>query len=208
VKPYYDLLGKSNLQTTMREFLPEDLLEFMEAERLVMMLHTSGIGVGDPDNHRFLRGLAGRYPRLKVILAHMGRYLEPRQFFDFLDSRVLEECPSLYLDTSWVVCPDVFERFLEHRALRTRLLFGSDIPWGFLAAVEGWVQGRGLFFVSHDERLRGSAPPESGLLTYNTYHSIQALKTAFERVGLRGAEADALKEAVFAGNVLEHVLGE
>jgi hypothetical protein len=107
-----------------------------------------------------------------------------------------------------VVCPDVFERFLEHRALRTRLLFGSDIPWGFLAAVEGWVQGRGLFFVSHDERLRGSAPPESGLLTYNTYHSIQALKTAFERVGLRGAEADALKEAVFAGNVLEHVLGE
>lgn len=205
VKPYFDLLGKSNYETTMPEFLPDDLLEFMDSEGLAMTLHTSGIGVGDPENQRFLRRLATRYPRIRVVLAHMGRFLQPGQFFDFMDAGVLEECPSLYLDTSWVVLPEVFQRLLERRALWDRLLFGSDIPWGFLVAVEGWTPERGPHFITREDRGAGQGIPA---LTFNTYHCIHALKEAFERLGIAGGEAEALKEAIFTGNALEHVLGE
>ena len=52
VKPYFDLLGKSNYQTVMPEFIPRSLLEFMNSEKLVMMLHTSGIGMGDRENQQ------------------------------------------------------------------------------------------------------------------------------------------------------------
>ena len=36
VKPYFDLLGKSNYATRMPEFIPEGLLDFMNSERLVI----------------------------------------------------------------------------------------------------------------------------------------------------------------------------
>ena len=113
VKPYADLLGKSNFQSTMPECIPEGLLEFMDAKRLVLMLHTSGIGVGDAENRQYLRRVAERFPRIKVILAHMGRYVEPAQFFRFLDSGLLEECPNLYLDLSSASISEIYERFLR-----------------------------------------------------------------------------------------------
>lgn len=214
VKPYYDLLGKSNYRTTMPEFLPEDLLEFMNDKGLVMMLHTSGVGVGDRDNQKYLRSVATRFPCVKVILAHAGRYLDPRQFFDFMDSGVLEECPSLFLDTSYAACREVYECVLTRPSLWSRLLFGSDVPWGFTTGVERWYEGHGFVYLARDEESPANSEVEAPFaeerrrLTYNTYHCIKALKDAFARLGIEGATAQSLKEAIFLRNVLAGVLGE
>ena len=62
VKPYFDLLGKSNYETTMPEFIPEGLLEFMNEQDLVMMLHTSDKGVGDAKSRDYLRSVLERHP--------------------------------------------------------------------------------------------------------------------------------------------------
>jgi hypothetical protein len=90
VKPYADRLGKNNFDATMAEFLPDELLAFMDREELIMMLHTPGQGVGAADVQDTLRRIASRYPRIRIILAHMGRYVRHEQFLDFMDSGILQ----------------------------------------------------------------------------------------------------------------------
>ncbi len=204
VKPYFDRVGKSNYQCTMPEFIPEGLLEFMDAEGLLMMLHTSGIGVGDPANRAYLRRLAVRYPNVRVILAHLGRYLQPEQFLAFLDSGLLEECPTLFLEISTGSVSALYQRILERRHLWPRLLFGTDVPWGVTPFVE-------CFSPEQEWRVivgrRGEPPAEADAgdaqqrrLTYNTYHCLWALKHAFEAIGIQGETGQALKQAIFLEN--------
>jgi len=108
-----------------------------------MVLHTSSVGVGDPVNQQFLRAVAARHPRIKIILAHSGATTEPRQFLDFMDTGVLDDCPALFLDMSSVSATVVYVRVLERPALHSRLLFASDLPFGLITGVERWSESRG-----------------------------------------------------------------
>ncbi len=206
VKPYYDRLGKSNFETVLAEFLPADLLEFMDERGLAMMLHTSSIGVGDPAIRGELRRICSAYPNITIILAHMGRYTEPRQFADFMASGLLDECPALCLEMSSVSVSCVYEAVLARRELWGRLLFGSDLPFGLITGVEQWSDSRGAVFVSRDTYpwsdpdLQAERGEQRSRLTYNTYHCIQALKDAFEDLGIFGHEAESLKQAIFRNN--------
>jgi len=181
VKPYYDLLGKSNYETIMPEFIPEELLEFMNDRRLIMMLHTSGIGVGDPENQKYLKSITARFPRIKIILAHMGRYVKVEQFFAFVASDVLDCCPSIFLESSYVGRPEIYQKVLARKELWPRLLFGTDLPWGL------WM--------GHEGRKPGDGPP-----TWNAYHTVKAIKDAIEGLHLADAAAEQLKKDIFLEN--------
>ena len=206
VKPYADRLGKSNLDATMPEFIPPDLLDFMNRERLIMMLHTSGVGVGDPGNQRFLRDVAGRFPDIRIILAHLGRYTKPPQFLDFLASGVLEECPSLYLEMSSCTNAELYGEILRREGLWDRLLFGSDLPFGLITGVERWSEARGPIFLARetytwsDPAMDREFAAERERLTYNTYHVVKAFKDALDRSGIGARAAESLRERVFRRN--------
>jgi len=203
VKPYADRLGKSNFDATLPEFVPEDLLEFMDAERLLMMLHTSGMGVGERNVREFLRSVTARFPRIRIILAHMGRYVDPRQFLHFMDSGLLQDCPNLYLDMSSASCTEVYARLLAEPALWDRLLFATDLPFGLITGVERWSDDRGAVFLSRDSyswsdpKMQEEFADERQNLTYNTYHCIKALKDAMEALRLDDPTAAALKRRIF-----------
>jgi predicted TIM-barrel fold metal-dependent hydrolase len=206
VKPYADRLGKGNFEATMAEFLPDGLLEFMNEHGLIMLLHTAGQGVGERECQDFLRRLAQRWPRVRVVLAHMGRYVHPRQFLDFLAAGVLEECPGLYLEMSSASVVEVYESTLRHEWLWPRLLFGSDLPFGLITGVEHWSATHGAIFLTRDTypwsdpAMDAAFAEERKLLTYNTYHTIKALKDALYRLGITGAQAAALKALIFERN--------
>ena len=208
VKPYADRLGKSNFDATMAEFLPDDLLAFMDRERLVMLLHTPGLGVVTDDVQNSLRRMADRYPRVRVLLAHMGRYVDHRQFLDFMDTDVLATCPTLYLEMSSASCPDVYDRVLQCEWLHSRLLFGSDLPFGMITGVEQWSDTHGAIFLSRDtypwsdHAMNAEFAQQRQRLTYNTYHCIQAFKEALTRQGYETARAEQIKRDVFCGNAL------
>ena len=215
VKPYFDLLGRPNSECTMPEFIPEALWDLLAAEGMAMMLHTSGQGVGDPANRRYLRDVCSRYPGVPIVLAHLGRYYRASQFHDFVASGVLEDCPSLYLDMSSASETSVYERLLERPPLRSRLVFASDLPYGLLTGVERWIEETGSSaFLTRDEypwsdhELLRSRALDRRELTYNTYHCIKALKDAFDSLSLRGEAAEELKAAIFEGNVRRLVLRE
>jgi hypothetical protein len=205
VKPYFDLLGKSVFECSMREFIPETLLRFMDAHCLVLMLHTSGTGMGDPANQQYVRSVLERFPGVKIVLAHMGRYLEADQFFRFCDSGLLDY-PGLYLEMSSASVPAVYARVLEERQIHRRLLFGTDLPFGLITGMEAWSERAGAIFVTRDsyawtdEATQQASPLRPDTLTYNTYHVIHAFKTALAALRLPAAEEAALKQAVFREN--------
>lgn len=209
VKPHYDLLRKdiprSVYKTTMDEFLPHDLLEFMDSERLVMMLHTSSYGMGDPDCQKFTRSVVERYPHIKIIMAHMGRYLEKEQFFAFFESGLLDS-PAIFLEMSSASQPDVYKKVFSRRDLWSRLIFGSDVPFGLITGNEYTDPENGPTFITRDlyswtdptvhERFR----KQRAALTYNTYHTIHAVKTAMDALHLNKQEESQLKADVFCSN--------
>lgn len=206
VKPYSDRLGKSNFDARMEEFIPDKLLQFMNGAGLALMLHTSGLGVGAPEVQQFLRATAGRYPRIPILLAHMGRYIEPDHFFRFLDAGVLEACPSLYLEMSSASSREVYERVLARPSLWKRLIFGSDIPFGLITGVERWSKEQGAIFLARDDfpwsdaKMNAQYAAERKQLTYNTYHCIKALKDAVAGLKLSVGDVNELKQAIFCTN--------
>ena len=205
VKPYFDLLGKSNYDTTMPEFIPEDLLAFMNAEHLVMMLHTSGLGMVDPDNQAYIAGVVDKYPNVKIVLAHMGRYLKKEDYLAYLDTGQLA-APTLYLGMSSATEPDVYARTLEHRHLWEKLIFGSDMPFATLTGVEYCSEETGPTFLCRDEYPWTDAAVHTRFadrvaqLSYNTYHVIKSLKEACRTLKLDAASTAYLKTRVFREN--------
>ncbi|MBC8457257.1 MAG: amidohydrolase family protein [Deltaproteobacteria bacterium] len=205
VKPYFDLLGKSNYETTMPEFIPNDLLEFMNSEELVMMLHTSGIGMGDYENQQFIKSVANDFPHINIVLAHMGRYLELKQFFDFIESDVMDY-PSVFLEMSTATKKEVYQRVLARKELWGRLLFGSDLPYGLITGVERWSKETGPIFITRDQyswsdsSLNEYSSNMRDRLTYNTYHTIKALKDAVDSLNLAPDNAEQLKRKIFLEN--------
>ena len=205
IKPYFDLLGKGVFDCAMSEFIPEDLLRLMDCERLILMLHTSRTGMGERENQDYLRDVLERFPRLRVILAHMGRYLAIDEFFRFCDSGLLSY-PTLYLEMSSASRPEVYARVLGHAEVLDRLLFGSDLPFGLITGVEaGLVEGIPIFltrdqYAWSSPSLHEVAGLRSDDLTYNTYHTIKAFKDALDSRRLSPERADAIKRAVFHEN--------
>jgi len=205
VKPYFDFLGKDVFETAMPEFIPEPLLEFMDRERLILMLHTSGAGMGAASNQDYLRSVMERFPRIRIILAHMGRYVELGQFYSFCDSGLLDY-PMMYLETSSATLPEVYRRVLSEPKMHGRLLFGSDLPYGLITGVEAWSETHGPIFVTRDRypwsdpRLQENASLSPDRLTYNTYHTIKALKDALESMRFPPEQVEAIKQGVFFEN--------
>jgi predicted TIM-barrel fold metal-dependent hydrolase len=205
VKPYFDLLGKGVFECTMPEFIPEGLLQLMNDEGLVMMLHTSGRGMCDAANQDYVRSVLTRFPRLRIVLAHLGRYLVAEQFHQFCDTD-LPDCTSLYLEMSSATIPDLYARVLRRPGIARRLLFGADLPFGLITGVEAWSEQAGPIFVTRDRYLwtdphtQESSPVRPDSLSYNAYHTIKAFKDGLESLGLAATEVEAIKQAVFCGN--------
>jgi hypothetical protein len=205
VKPYFDLLGRSVFDCAAPEFIPDGLLDLMNRQRLVLMLHTSRRGMGDRENQDYLRQLFARFPDVRVVLAHMGRYIEAAEFFAFCDSGLLD-CPALYLEMSSASLAQVYARALGHPGVRRRLLFGSDLPFGLITGMEAWSPRSGPIFVTRDRyawsdpQLEEAAQVPPASLTYNTYHTIKAFKDALDELGLSAEAAAAIKQDVFCRN--------
>jgi predicted TIM-barrel fold metal-dependent hydrolase len=216
VKPYYDLLRIDKPNSVFHchdiDFAPHDLLAFMHDEQLALMQHTSSIGVGDPAVRAFVELVATKYPGIKLILAHMGRYTKPEQFDDFFASPQLEH-KNVFLEMSSASSANVYRQTLSRRDLWDRLLFGTDVPFGLITGVEHWSDTHGPVFLTRDEYLWSDAAmnaefaAERMKLSYNTYHVIAALKTAIDELQLSESEEYDLKDRIFRRNVLEHVLG-
>jgi predicted TIM-barrel fold metal-dependent hydrolase len=125
----------------VQRFFPDDPRVLPVYERMLALDRLLLIHVGSApwpnafDGYPRFAGVMDMFPRLKVVVAHMGSF-ETRQFM-----ALMERCPNLYLDTTMAFAPIRH----EHRRIDTRLnrisvtndelirwqdriVFGSDFP--------------------------------------------------------------------------------
>jgi hypothetical protein len=126
-----------------------DVLSVLDDEEAVLLLHCGRWEC--MSGWKYGVEIAGKYPHLEVILAHMGGN-HPDHSYKAI--RAAKKYPNVYLDTSQVMQPEVLRRALKTVGA-SRILFGSDVPWGgFLQNITGVVQAfdseKTIRAVTHD----------------------------------------------------------
>jgi uncharacterized protein len=184
------------------DFLPPHQLEVLNRGGCVVMLHIPRHGrLRDPVNLAQMLEIEKSWPRVRLIIAHMGRAYCDEDLGDALD--VLKTTKRMVFDFSANTNDHVFEAALRAFGPE-RCLFGSDMPitrMRMRRICEGGryvnLVPRGLYGdVSADRNMRDVDPPEADRLTFFMYEEVLAIKRAMERIGYGKADV----ESFFFGN--------
>ncbi|HOF86982.1 MAG TPA: amidohydrolase family protein [Armatimonadota bacterium] len=198
VKPYYSLIGWDRdtrdryLEASIFDFLPHHQLEVLNDRRAWVTLHVPKADrLGHPDNLREIREIRRRYPRIILVIAHLGRsYTLPHAEEGLLP---LADEEGLYFDNSAVLNPAVHA--LALRALGpSRILYGTDNPVFYLRGRRQWhgrtyVNRTSYPFYFNRER---EAPEIEATYTLYMYEALKALKDACAAVGVGRAGVEAM----------------
>jgi len=212
LKPYYEFASDkaivSPLSIKLDDFVTEEMLEFCNKNEMILMLHTCSIGMGDNALADRIEQVLTQYPKMRLILAHMGRFYKKEQFYDFMDSDFIERNADrqFWFDISSVTDKDVFIRALQEKRLHKKLLYAQDMPFGSITGVEIYSKTHGGIFLTRDdyvwsdEEIQNEFSEERKTLTYNNYHCIRAFKEALETAVADHNERNRIKNDVFLNN--------
>lgn len=183
IKPYPDLAPSGDSECSIFEFLPHSHLRVLDAFEGIVMLHLPRRGrLADPDNVRELLDIHGTYPRIRLILAHIGRAycLETaRKGMPYFE----DQCGILF-DTSANLNADVFQYALETVG-PSRLLFGSDLPIMLMRGAREHIGEKYVNYTDGDYlwNKQRKSPDEESKYTYYLYQELKALIYAVQRAG-------------------------
>ena len=190
VKPYYTLIGFDNttrdryIEASIFDYLPHHQLEVLDDRGAWVTLHVPKADrLAHPDNIREVREIRKRYPKIKLVIAHLGRsYTLPHAQEGLLP---LAEDPGLYFDNSAVLNPDVHRYALELLG-PDRIIYGTDNPIFYMRGRRQW-EGRSYInrcsYPFHFNKDR-EAPEIEANYTLYMYEALKALKTACNDLGL------------------------
>jgi len=199
LKPYPTMIAEEPRDDiTIFDFLPRHHLAVAEDLGLCVILHLPRPGrLSDPRNIEELHQIADEYPRLKLVVAHIGRaYCLPGAKRGLAQ---MQDCAGIYYDISASANDEVFELALREVGPR-RLIFGADLPYVAFRARRICEGDNYVNIVRHasftDPHLRVASPEERDKITFYVYEQIAALRRAAERVGLSREDV----EDIFKGN--------
>jgi len=213
VKPYYALISRNrdtrdaHLEASIFEFLPHRVLEVVNERGAWVTLHVpKAARLGHPDNLREIGEIRRRYPRVVLVLAHLGRcYTEAHALAGIPP---LAGDPGIYFDTSAVLNPACHRIALQYAGPQ-RILYGTDNPILFM---RGRREYRGTAYINHTNYPfyfnKEREPPEvEARYTLCMYEDLRALKQACQDLGIRSRDAI---EDLFYGNaarLIESLVG-
>jgi predicted TIM-barrel fold metal-dependent hydrolase len=204
LKPYLNLAPPHipSAEITIYDFLPHHHLEVADAHGWIVLLHIPRPGrLRDPLNLAQMIEIELRYPRIKLVIAHIGRAYCPEDVGDAFE--ILGETRRMCFDFSANTNAYVMQRALAAVGPQ-RVLFGSDLPITRMRMRRICEDGfyvnlvpPGLYGdVSDDPHMREVSPAEGAQLSFFLYEELDAFRQAAEAVGLSAADvAD-----VFYGN--------
>jgi hypothetical protein len=210
VKPYYSLISlnretrDAHLEAGIFDFLPHHLLEVVNDRGAWVTLHVpKAARLGHPDNLRDIRELRRRYPKVVLVIAHLGRcYTEPHAL-EALPQ--LADDPGIYFDSSAVMNPASHRVALQHLG-PARILYGTDNPIFYL---RGRRQYQGKTYLNRTNHpfyfnREREAPEVEAQYTLFMYEDLRAIKQACQELGLT-ARRDI--EAIFHDNAARLIEG-
>lgn len=189
LKPYPDLVVGDS-PPAIFDFLPHEHLKVLDRRRGILLLHIPRPGrIADKDNIAEIRELSGRYPNVKVIVAHIGRAFCLPTALAGLPS--LADCENLWFDNAANLNPDVMAFAIELLGPE-RIIYGSDLPITLIRGMREYDGDSYTNFTDGDYSWNTvRKPPEiEASYTYFLYEELRALIEAVRRVGL-GREAVA-----------------
>lgn len=182
------------------DFLPPQQLHELDRAARVVMLHIPRDGrLRDPVNIEQMLEIERSFPRIRLIIAHVGRAYCDEDVGDAFERL------SVTKDMIFDFCANTNDQVFE-RLLRTfgpeRVAFGSDLPITRMRMRRTCEEGKyvnivpkGLYGdVSADPNMRETGEPEAGRLTTFMYEEILAMKRACGRIGIGRAGVETLFE--------------
>ena len=159
------------------------------------MSHTLHISrrqrLADPDNQREILELADRWPRARIVLAHIGRAYYLKNIVGRLDQ--IRTRPNVYVDLAmlnhWEVLEYLFQEFP-----RERILFGTDMPVSCLGGKSVEINDQYAYIVEDDLRIGAMIHDARRAVefTYFYYEELRALRKAMDRVRMSRSEVEAV----------------
>jgi glutamate-1-semialdehyde 2,1-aminomutase len=185
VKPYRCYAEvKNTSEAAIESFAPEWMWELCHDHDGVLMLHiVRAGGVTDPHNVETIRRLCRRYPRCRLVLAHVARAFNYRHAREGLQALV--DLDNVVVDTAAVTQAAAFRAAIEILGPR-RVLWGSDY---MVSQLRGacFTQGDGFTWVySEDASARDLTV--FGSYTVVGIESLLCLREACEDTGMTGAD--------------------
>lgn len=172
------------------DFYPHGQLEAADRNGWIVMLHIPRDGrLGDRVNLAQLLEIEARYPRLKLVVSHIGRAYTERDMGDAFET--LAGTKHMMFDFSANT-----NRHAMYRALETfgtqRIMFGSDAPICRMRMRRITEQGTYINLVpkglygdeAQDSHLRGVEGSEAKSLTFFMYEMLRSFKGACAELGL------------------------
>lgn len=200
LKPYPGWVqGKTAAEVELHEMLSSDQWAYADARGLILMLHLPRTGrLIDAVNQVQMVEACRRYPRARLIFAHVGRAYFLRAVVGGLEG--IAACTNAYVDTSMVNHEGVLE-YLFQRFPRDRILFGSDAPVAMLRGKSVEINDQYAYILGEDYEVGTSIydARHAVRFTFFYYEQLRAIRRAAERVGLRRHEV----EAIFYGNAAQ-----
>ncbi len=166
------------------DFLPPAHLEVLNRHERIVMLHIPRDGrLKDPVNLAQMMEIEERYPKVKLIIAHVGRAYSREDVGDAFE--VLASTKNMLFDFSANTNEWVFEQLLKTVGPK-RILFGSDLPITRMRMRRISEKGtyvnivpKGLYGnLSNDPHMREAEELEGEKLTFFLYEEILAFKKA------------------------------
>jgi predicted TIM-barrel fold metal-dependent hydrolase len=180
------------------DFIPHAHWEVLNRNGWIVMLHIPRDGrLRDPVNLAQLLEIEQRYPRAKVIVAHVGRAYCPEDIVGAFEA--LATTRNLRFDFSANTNEPVFRRAIQAVGPK-RILFGSDLPilrmrMRRICEAGNYVNivPRGLYGdVSGDKHMRETDGADAERLTFFLYEELDAFRRAAEAEGLSRADVQAV----------------
>lgn len=199
VKPYYSLIPGQDpdsrdkfQEASIFEFLPHAHLELLNDRKAWVTLHVPKADrLGHAANIAEIRQIRERYPRVALVIAHLGRCYTLPQAEESLPQ--LADDPGLYFDNSAVLNPEV-HRFALETLGPHRVLYGTDNPIFYMRGRRQW-HGRSYVnrtsYPFHFNKDREPPEIEAGYTLY-AYEALRALRCACDELGLAASEVAAI----------------
>ena len=176
--------GHTTQWVFIEDFAPEWMWKLCDEIEGVMMLHIMrSQGIADEANLRDIQRLCVKYPRCRLVLAHVARSFAYRTALKGL--RRLVKLDNVVVDNSAVTEPEAMRCALETLGPR-RVLWGSDFMVSELRA-KAITMGDGFSWIYADE-LPAKAVTQFENFTLAGIEGLLALREACEATGMNARD--------------------
>jgi len=140
LKPYPDYISAyKGAEVSIPDFLPWEHCALAEKYNKCVVLHLPRAGrFADENNIKELRKMAAKFPKLKIIIAHLGRCFN-LCYFEKAAKTLGEDIHHFWFDTAAVMNTAVLKMAMEilHE---DRILFGLDLPVLLFHGSRRWTE--------------------------------------------------------------------